>query len=52
MPAQKVIPVGASETGTKQVSSYPAVPPATGIPVVYYDTTRERKNIDGKMVKA
>jgi hypothetical protein len=52
MPAQRVIPTGTAETGTKQVSTYAPVPPATGIPVVYYDTTRERKDINGKLVKA
>jgi hypothetical protein len=52
MPAQRVIPTGASEQGTAQVSIWPKPAQPTGIPQVYYDTTRERKDASGRLVKA
>jgi hypothetical protein len=49
--AQRVIPTGVSETGTPQVSTWPKPAQPTGIPVVFYDTTRERKDASGRLVK-
>jgi hypothetical protein len=51
MPAQRVIPVGVQEQGTAQVSTWPKPAQPTGIPVVFYDTTRERRDANGRLVK-
>ena len=50
--AQRVIPAGSAEVGTPQVTSYAPVPAPTGIPAVYHDLSRERRDKDGRLVKA
>jgi hypothetical protein len=50
--AQRIIPTGAAEQGTPQVTVYAAPSAPTGIPVVYHDLSRERRDKDGKLVKA
>jgi hypothetical protein len=50
--AQRIIPAGATEQGTPQVTAYAAPSAPTGIPVVYHDLSRERRDKDGKLVKA
>ena len=51
MPAQAVIPRGATETGNT-VRTYPTPAAPTGIPIVTYDTSRERRDKDGRLVQA
>jgi hypothetical protein len=50
--AQRIIPTGTAEQGTPQVTTYAAPPAPTGVPALYYDVSRERRDKDGKLVKA
>ena len=46
------LPRGVPSEATTEWKRY-AVPPApTGIPVVYYDVSPEKRNANGKLVKA
>jgi len=46
------LPRSAPAEATTEVKRYATPPAPTGIPVVYYDTSPEKRNANGKLVKA